>query len=101
MERQTLINNLQSGARTPAQTLEDFIHTSEISDVGTKFYDRAIITMQYFGFLRRSPDAGGFNFWWARVATPGSPQYHDYRELVNNFLRSDEYNFRFAFIPAP
>jgi subtilisin family serine protease len=99
--RQTLINNLQSGARTPAQTLEDFILTPEIHDVGTLYYDRAIITMQYFGFLRRNPDAGGFNFWWNRVATPGSAQYHDYRELVNNFLRSDEYNFRFAFIPAP
>jgi hypothetical protein len=99
--RQTLVDNLASGARTPAQTLEDFILTPEISEVGTKFYDRAIITMQYFGFLRRSPDAGGFNFWWNRVATQGSPQYHDYRELINNFLRSDEYNFRFAFIPAP
>jgi hypothetical protein len=81
--------------------LEDFILTPEISGVGTKFYDRAIITMQYFGFLRRDPDAGGFNFWWGRVATQGSAQYHDYRLLVNDFLRSDEYNFRFAFLSAP
>jgi hypothetical protein len=99
--KQTLINNLAAGTRTPAQTIEDFILTPEINDVGTFYYDRAIITMQYFGFLRRNPDTGGFNFWWNRVATAGSPQYHDYRELVNNFLRSDEYNFRFAFIPAP
>jgi hypothetical protein len=99
--KQTLINNLQSGARTPAQTLEDFILTPEISGVGTKFYDRAIITMQYFGFLRRDPDAAGFAFWWNRVATAGSPQYHDYRLLVNDFLRADEYNFRYAFISAP
>ncbi|HEY0319373.1 MAG TPA: hypothetical protein VGC66_00220, partial [Pyrinomonadaceae bacterium] len=63
--------------------------------------DRAIITMQYFGFLRRDPDTGGFDFWWGRVATVGSGQYHDYRLLVNDFLRSDEYNFRFAFLSAP
>jgi hypothetical protein len=96
-----LIANLQNGSRDPAHTIEDFILTPEINGDGTKFYDRARIVMQYFGFLRRSPDTPGFNFWWNRVATPGSPQFHDYRELVNNFLRSDEYNFRFAFIPAP
>ncbi|HEY0320053.1 MAG TPA: S8 family serine peptidase [Pyrinomonadaceae bacterium] len=99
--RASLIANLQNGTRDPAHTLEDFILTPEINGDGTKFYDRARIVMQYFGFLRRDPDTGGFNFWWNRVATSTSPQYHDYRELVNNFLRSDEYNFRFAFIPAP
>jgi lysophospholipase L1-like esterase len=100
VSRQTLINNLAAGTKTPAQTLEDFILTPEISDVGTKFYDRAIITMQYFGFLRRNPDPGGFNFWWNRLANPQSPVYHDYREIVGNFLKADEYYFRFAFIPA-
>jgi hypothetical protein len=95
--RQTLINNLQSGARTPAQTLEDFILTPEISGVGTKFYDRAIITMQYFGYLRRDPETAGFNFWWDRLANPQSTVYHNYREIVGNFLTADEYYFRFAF----
>jgi endonuclease G len=96
----SLTANLQNGTRDPAHTLEDFILTAEINGDGTKFYDRARIVMQYFGFLRRDPDTGGFNFWWNRVATVGSPQYHDYRELVDNFLRSDEYNFRFAFLSA-
>jgi Tol biopolymer transport system component/subtilisin family serine protease len=98
-----LVDHLQnpSTGRDPAHTLEDFILQPEINGDGTKFYDRARIVMQYFGFLRRDPDADGFNFWWKRVATPGSAQYHDYRELVNNFLRADEYNFRFAFLPAP
>ncbi|MCA1557107.1 MAG: NF038122 family metalloprotease, partial [Acidobacteria bacterium] len=56
--RQALINNLTSGARTPALTMEDFILLPEVNGVGTRIYDRAIITMQYFGFLRRNPDAG-------------------------------------------
>jgi hypothetical protein len=96
-----LVANLQNGTKDPAHTLEDFILTPEINGDGTKFYDRARIVMQYFGFLRRDPEVAGFDFWWARVATPGSAQFHDYRELVNNFLRSDEYNFRFAFLSAP
>jgi hypothetical protein len=99
--KSALVGNLQNGTRDPAHTIEDFILTPEINGDGTKFYDRARIVMQYFGFLRRDPEQAGFDFWWARVATPGTAQFHDYRELVNNFLRSDEYNFRFAFIPAP
>jgi len=81
--------------------LEDFILTPEISGVGTKFYDRARIVMQYFGFLRRDPEPGGFDFWQQQLIGPTAPHQGDYRFMVNGFLRSDEYNFRFAFISAP
>jgi hypothetical protein len=93
--RQTLINNLANGSRTPAQTVEDFILTPEMSDIGTKFYDRGIITMQYFGYLRRDPDAGGFNFWVGQLIGPNAPHKLDYRFMVGGFLQSDEYRFRF------
>jgi subtilisin family serine protease len=104
--RATLIANLQNGTRDPAHILEEFILTPEINGEGAKFYDRARIVMQYFGFLRRDPERGtspprGFDFWWERLTTPGSPQFHNYRLLVNDFLRADEYNFRFALISAP
>ena len=99
--RQTLINNLQSGARTPAQTVEDFILKPELSAIGTKFYDRGFITMQYFGYLRRDPDAGGFNFWVGQLMGPNAPHRLDYRFMVGGFLQSDEYRFRFARISAP
>lgn len=98
--KQTLINNLLSGARTPAQTLEDFILTPEMSGVGTKFYDRGFITMQYFGYLRRDPDTTGFNFWVGQLIGPNAPHRQDYRFMVGGFLNSDEYRFRFALIPA-
>jgi hypothetical protein len=96
--KQTLINNLQSGARDPAHTVEDFILTPEISGVGTKFYDRGFITMQYFVYLRRDPDANGFSSWQGQLMDPASPHYHDYRFMVGGFVNSDEYRFRFAFI---
>jgi len=94
--RQTLINNLQTGARTPAQTVEDFILIAEVSNPGTKFYDRARIVMQYFGYLRRDPEAGGFDFWWDQLTNPARGHLQDYRFMVGGFINSDEYKFRFA-----
>lgn len=94
--KQILINNLANGTRTPAQTLEDFILAPEISNPGTKFYDRARIVMQYFGYLRRDPEQGGFDFWWDQLTNPAKGHLQDYRFMVGGFLNSDEYKFRFA-----
>jgi hypothetical protein len=96
--KQTLIDNLQSGAKDPAHTLEDFILTPELSNVGTLYYDRGFITMQYFGYLRRDPEAAGFNFWVGQLIGPNAPHKGDYRFMVGGFLQSDEYCFRFALI---
>jgi hypothetical protein len=98
--KQTLINNLQTGAKDPAHTLEDFILTAEMSSVGTLYYDRGFITMQYFGYLRRDPDAGGFTFWVGQLIGQGAPHKQDYRFMVGGFLQSDEYRFRFALISS-
>jgi uncharacterized protein DUF4214 len=95
-----LINNLQTGARTPAQTLEDFILAPELSGIGTKFYDRGFITMQYFGYLRRDPEQAGFDFWQSQLIGPSAPHRGDYRFMVGGFINSDEYRFRFALISA-
>jgi hypothetical protein len=96
--KQTLINNLQTGVKDPAHTLEDFILTPEMSSIGTLYYDRGFITMQYFGYLRRDPDAGGFQFWVNQLIGPNAPHRQDYRFMVGGFLQSDEYRFRFALI---
>jgi lysyl endopeptidase len=99
--RQTLINNLAAGTRTPAQTIEDFILTPELSNVGTLFYDRGFITMQYFGYLRRDPETAGFNFWVGQLIGANAPHRGDYRFMVGGFLQADEYRFRYALISAP
>ena len=98
--KQTLIDNLQSGLKDPAHTLEDFILTPEMNIVGSKLYDRGFITMQYFGYLRRDPEQAGFDFWQAQLTNQNSPHYHDYRFMVGGFLNSDEYRFRFALLPV-
>jgi hypothetical protein len=50
--------------------------------------------MQYFGYLRRDPDAEGYNYWLSKLSSFGG----DYRkaEMVKAFLSSTEYRDRFA-----
>ncbi|HEX8174223.1 MAG TPA: Calx-beta domain-containing protein [Pyrinomonadaceae bacterium] len=91
----SLLYNLQTGARDPAHTVEDFIMSPEIVSPGTAFYDRGYITMQYFGYLRRDPDIGGYNNWVYHLTDTSSPNYHNYRFMVNGFITSHEYGFRF------
>ena len=90
--RQTLINNYATAGR--AKTLRAFIETPEVQ---ANFVDRAFVTMLYFGFLRRDPEPGGFDFWMQKLNSTNK----DYRFMVGGFLNSDEYRFRFALIPAP
>jgi hypothetical protein len=55
------------------------------------------LTWLYFGFLRRDAEAAGFDFWLQRLNSTN----HDFGSIVGGFLNSDEYHFRFAFVPAP
>ena len=62
--------------------------------------NRAFVLMQYFGYLRRDPDAAldvdfnGYNFWLAKLEGFGG----DYRraEMVKARLDSTEYRNRFG-----
>jgi CSLREA domain-containing protein len=91
VSRQTLINNYNSAGR--GGTLRAFIETPEVQ---AAFVDQAFVTMLYYGFLRRDAETGGFDFWMQKLYQTN----HDYRSLVGGFLQSDEYRFRFAFLPA-
>jgi hypothetical protein len=52
----------------------------------------AFIASQYYGYLRRTPDAGGFSSWVTYLGThPG-----DFRTMVNGFVNSIEYRLRFG-----
>ena len=56
-------------------------------------YNAAFVLMQYFGYLRRDPDQGGYNFWLGIV---NSPSLSNYRSMVCAFLTSAEYQLRFS-----
>jgi hypothetical protein len=49
--------------------------------------------MQYFGYLRRNPDPGGYDF-WLNVLNDRVPG--NYHAMVCAFLTSAEYQLRFG-----
>jgi glucose/arabinose dehydrogenase len=56
-------------------------------------YNRAFVLAQYFGYLRRDPDQGGYLF-WLDVLNNKVP--NNYRSMVCAFITSAEYQDRFS-----
>ena len=56
-------------------------------------YNNAFVLMQYFGYLRRNPDQGGYDF-WLNVLNNRVP--NNYRAMVCAFITSTEYQVRFG-----
>jgi hypothetical protein len=50
--------------------------------------------MQYFGYLRRNPDQGGYDFWLNAV----NGQPNNLRGMICAFITSQEYQQRFSSI---
>jgi uncharacterized protein DUF4214 len=68
----------------------------EISDnaaLSSALYNNAFVLMEYFGYLRRDPDAGGYDF-WLNVLNNREPG--NYRGMVCAFITSAEYQRRFS-----
>jgi hypothetical protein len=96
-ERDQLVNDLSSSAKTRAQVLRTI---AEHANVVSGEFNRAFVLMQFFGYLRRNPndfpdaDYTGFDFWLSKLN-----QYNgDYvnAEMVKAFLSSSEYRQRFG-----
>jgi uncharacterized repeat protein (TIGR01451 family) len=78
---------LGNGTRTRAEVLREIAESNEVYD---KYYNQAFVVMQYFGYLRRDPDALYLD-WITVLDTTG-----DFRGMVNGFMNSLEYRFRFG-----
>ncbi|HEX8887641.1 MAG TPA: Calx-beta domain-containing protein [Pyrinomonadaceae bacterium] len=85
--RNTWIAGLSNNTLTRAQVLRQFIESTEVY---TKFYNQAFVVMNYFGFLRRDPDAAYQT--WIDIFN----HTNDYRVIVNGFINSPEYPLRFG-----
>jgi hypothetical protein len=59
-------------------------------------YDRAFVATQYFGYLRRNPDIGGFLFWLERVSSAPVRELTQQEAMVCSFITSAEYQQRFS-----
>jgi hypothetical protein len=85
--RQTMINGLNGSTLTRAAVLRQIVESAEVS---TKYNHQAYAVMEYFGYLRRQPDA--FYLDWIAVLD----QSNDPRGMVTGFATSLEYRQRFG-----
>ncbi len=91
-ERQELIGSLENGSLTRSGALVKVADTQEFVD---REFNAAFVTMQYFGYLRRDADEGGFQFW---LDILNNRQPNNYRGMVCAFVNSREYQERFSTI---
>jgi hypothetical protein len=56
-------------------------------------YNPSFVLMQYFGYLRRDPDAGGYAFW---LDVLNNKDANNFKGMVCSFITSREYQERFG-----
>ena len=88
-ESEALVASLRAGS-TRADVLAKVVENEEFSRLE---FNKAFVLMQYFGYLRRDPDQGGYLHWLGKLEEFGG----DYKraEMVKAFLSSTEYRDRF------
>ena len=59
-------------------------------------YNRAFVATQYFGYLRRDADMGGFLFWLGQVNSAPLRDVPKQHAMVCSFITSAEYQLRFS-----
>ncbi len=95
-ERDDLLASLVSRRRTRAQVLRIVAENAQLARLE---FNKAFVLMEYFGYLRRDPNAGpdvdfgGYNFWLSKL-----DQFDgnfERAEMVKAFINSGEYRGRF------
>ena len=101
-QRSALIAELSPNPADPALRADVLRKVADNTVLQQRETNRAFVMMQYFGYLRRNPDAApetslnfdGFNFWLNKLNSFNG----DYvkAEMVKGFLSSAEYRKRFG-----
>ncbi|MCA1564614.1 MAG: DUF4214 domain-containing protein [Acidobacteria bacterium] len=87
--RNSLVNDLNTRTKTRAEVVMALV---EHPSVDARERNGAFVAMQYFGYLRRDPEAAGYNAWLDYLnANPD-----DFRTMVKGFVNSTEYQLRFG-----
>lgn len=89
MTTSDLTSQLQSATLTRAQVLRAIADSDEILNLE---FNKAFVAMQYYGYLRRTPEDAGYNAWLNYINAHPT----DSRTMVNGFMNSVEYRLRFG-----
>ncbi|HEV2861308.1 MAG TPA: TIGR03118 family protein [Pyrinomonadaceae bacterium] len=89
--RDSLIAGLNNSTLTRADVLRRVAESEEFTN---NEFTRIFVAMEYFGYLRRDPDPGGYNHWLGQLNAFGGNFVQ--AELVKAFISSSEYRQRFG-----
>jgi hypothetical protein len=99
-QRTALISLFNSGGRGAViyRLADDNLQTNPINNRAfiDAEYNRAFVATQYFGYLRRDADIGGFLFWLGQVSSAPLRDVPKQHAMVCSFITSDEYQLRFS-----
>jgi hypothetical protein len=92
-QRDSLISRYNGGtslAESRGLVLRDVSDSQAVRD---GHYNAAFVTVEYFGYLHRTPERAGFEF-WVNVLNNADPG--NYRGMVCSFVTAREYQLRFS-----
>ncbi|MBA3240964.1 MAG: DUF4214 domain-containing protein [Acidobacteria bacterium] len=89
--RNSLVAGLNGATETRATVLRKVAESEELK---AREFNAAFVLMEYFGYLRRDPDAGGFNFWLNKLNSFNGDFVQ--AQMVQAFITSLEYRQRFG-----
>jgi glucose/arabinose dehydrogenase len=89
-ERNALVNSLINHTATRAQVLRQIAEDGRFKSAK---FNETFVMMEYFGYLRRDPDPGGFQFWLNKLNQFGGN--FEQADMVKAFIVSGEYRDRF------
>ncbi|HEV2881589.1 MAG TPA: carboxypeptidase regulatory-like domain-containing protein, partial [Pyrinomonadaceae bacterium] len=78
-----------AGSLSRAQVLRAVVESDEVASAE---YNRAFVAMQYYGYLRRSPEEEGYQAWLKVI----NQDPNNIRIMINGFMNSTEYQLRFG-----
>jgi len=92
-ERASLITEYNTGGSVDESRAMVIKEVAENRGLSRAVYNPAFVLVQYFGYLRRDPDARGYDFW---LDVLNNRERENYRGMVCAFITSAEYQRRFS-----
>ena len=86
--RDTMLSDYDAGGRSLA--VRDAVQANAFVQAE---YNKAFVLFEYFAYLRRNPDTGGYDFW---LDVLNGREAGNYRGMVCAFITSSEYQMRFS-----